>query len=194
MFYNYFSIAYNRLIYRPLIKLKLAKCGTDFKLGFSSNILNPQFFSIGDHFYCGPYAYFGTNRQNPVQIGDYVMFGPNCTIQGGNHDISFKGFMYLNRDIDHMKSSIIIENGAWIGSNSVIISGAKIGEGSVIGALSLVNHAIPPFVVAAGIPVKVIKPRFSTLNELEETLQVTQSKYSLEEIIKIHEKYGFEYI
>ena len=184
---------FNKLFYRPILKRKLGQVGTNFKLGYYSEVLNPEYFSFGDNFYCGPFAYFGTNKNNPVKIGDYVMFGPRCIIQGGNHRIDFEGFMYLNKNIDHMSDTIIIENGVWIGSNTTIISGAKIGEGSIIGAMSLVNKSIPPYVIAGGVPVKVIKPRFKTKEQIEATLLETKSAYTIEKILQIHSNIGITY-
>jgi maltose O-acetyltransferase len=183
----------NRFIYRPFLKIKLKKVGANFRIGYCSEIKNPSYFSFGDNFYSGPFSYFGTNKNNPVFIGDYVMFGPRCIIQGGNHDIEYEGFMYNNKNIDHMSSELVIENGVWIGSNTTLINGTDIGEGSIIGAMSLVNKKIPPYVVAGGIPIRVIKPRFKSLEQLQSTLTKTNSKYNLDSIIKMHKELGFHY-
>ena len=107
--------------------------------------------------------------------------------------MSFEGFMYNDKNIDHMQSVIKIESGVWVGSSTTIVSGAEIGEGSVIGAMSLVNKKIPPFVVAAGVPARVIKPRFSCVTKLSATLKETNSSYSLDEVVEAHAKYGFKY-
>jgi len=64
-------------------------------------ILNPGCFLFGDHFLSTPFSSFGTNTNNSVEIGDFVMFGSGSTIQGGNHDREFQGFAYLNKGIDH---------------------------------------------------------------------------------------------
>lgn len=184
---------FNRLIYRPWLRWKLAKVGDNFRLGHSSVLLNPGRFSIGDHFFSGPFSYFGTNNNNPVYIGDYVMFGPGCTIQGGNHDVQYPGFMRLNQRIDDSNGIVKIGHGVWIGAQSTIVSGADIGEGSVVGAMSLVNKPIPPYVVAGGVPVRIIKPRFSSLIQLNSTLQATNSKLNLEDIVRAHSALGIRY-
>ena len=183
----------NKFVYRPFLKIKLKKVGNDFRLGYLSEILNPQYFEFGDNFYCGPFAFFGTNKNYPVIIGNYVMFGPRCIIQGGNHDTAYEGFMYNNQSIDHIKGEIKIEDGVWVGCDTTILSGTDIGEGSIIGAKSLVNKKIPPYVVAAGVPMRVIKPRFETLEQLQNTLTNTNSKYSLDTIIKMHKELGLQY-
>lgn len=101
--------------------------------------------------------------------------------------------MYDNKNIEHMTGVIKIENGVWIGADTTIISGAFVGEGSIIGAKSLVNKKIPPFVVAAGVPIKVIKPRFKSKQQLLNTLQNTNSKYTLDEILNSYQEFGFYY-
>jgi|SRR5690554_1644785 len=76
-----FEKLFNRYIYRKIVSKKLKQVGCNFKLGYFSELLNPQYFTIGNHFYSGPFSFFGTNKNNPVEIGDYVMFGPRCIIQ-----------------------------------------------------------------------------------------------------------------
>ena len=183
----------NKFIYRPLLKMQLKKVGNNFRLGYLSEILNPQYFEFGKNFYCGPFAFFGTNKNYPVIIGNYVMFGPRCIIQGGNHDTAYEGFMYNNQSIDHFKGEIKIEDGVWVGCDTTILSGTKIGEGSIIGAKSLVNKKIPPYVVAGGVPVKILKQRFKTELQLQNTLKITNSKYTLDYILKLHSGLGYTY-
>lgn len=185
------SVLYNKFIYRPLIKINLKSCGKNFKLGYSSELINPQYFSIGNDFYAGPRSYFVTNANNPVEIGNAVMFGPDCKIIGGNHDVKFKlNHMFYATGIDHMHSYIKIEDGVWIGANSIILSKADIGEGSIIGAMSLVNKKIPPYCIAAGIPAKIIKPRFNKISDLKEVLNNVKSKYTIDKILQIYKEYN----
>lgn len=188
---NIIAVLYNKYIYRPLLVLKLKACGKNFKLGYSSEVINPQYFSFGDNFFAGPRSYFVTNANNLVAIGNAVMFGPDCKVVGGNHDVNYKDdHMYFATGINHMHSKINIEDGVWIGANSIVLSNANIGEGTVIGAMSLVNKEIPPYCIAAGIPAKIIKPRFQKKTDLEMVLKNVSSKYSLNEIIEIYHKHN----
>lgn len=137
---------------------------------------------------------FGINKNNPVTIGNNVMFGPRCMIIGRNHDYTFKeNHMIFNKQIDHMVSKIIIEDGVWVGANSVIVSSAYISEGAVIGAISLVNSYIPSYCVAVGIPAKKFKRRFANPDDLKELLANVNSKYSLQSLNDIYCKYKFNY-
>ena len=52
----------------------------------------------------------------------------------------------------------------YIGAKTTVLPGVVIGEGSIIGANSLVNRDIPPFTVAAGNPIRII----STVQEYKE--------------------------
>lgn len=189
-----FQILYNKFFYRPNIKGKLAKVGANFRISYSSELFNPQYFSIGDNFFAGPYGYFGTNRNNFVTIGNHVMLGPFCKIIGGNHDYRYtENHMYFNQNIDHMKSEIIIEDGVWIGANSIILSNSKISEGAVIGAMSLVVNYIPPYCIALGIPAKKFIKRFDKKEDLIKLLKNTNSKYSIEEVDEIYNIYNLSY-
>lgn len=52
----------------------------------------------------------------------------------------------------------MLENDVWLGANAIISRGGiVIGEGAVIAAGSVVTHSIPPYVVAAGNPAKVVR-------------------------------------
>ena len=53
---------------------------------------------------------------------------------------------------------ITLGDDVWLGGNVVILPGVTIGSGSVIGAGSVVTHDIPPGVVAAGNPCRVLRP------------------------------------
>ena len=92
------------------------------------------------------------------EIGSNVAIAPNCTIIGLNH-----GFSDLSIPIKKQKCTskggCIIENDVWIGANCVILDGVRIGEGSVIGAGSVVTKSIPPYSIAVGNPCRVISSR-----------------------------------
>jgi sugar O-acyltransferase (sialic acid O-acetyltransferase NeuD family) len=88
-----------------------------------------------------------------VKLGNFVFV--NCSTRIG-HDVSIGDYSTIFSDID-------ISGGAQIGSDCVIGSGVtinpdvKIGNGAIIGAGSVVAKDIPPYVIAAGVPAKIIK-------------------------------------
>jgi len=64
-------------------------------------------------------------------------------------------------------SEIVIEDDVWIGANSVITKGIKIGRHSVVAACSLVNRDVPPYSVVAGNPARVIRSYDKTTKSWE---------------------------
>lgn len=88
-----------------------------------------------------------------ITIGSGVLIGPNVMISSTGHPVHYK----LRTHGEMYSFEVIIENNAWIGGNVSILPGVRIGANSVIGAGSVVTKDIPPNVVAAGNPCKVIR-------------------------------------
>lgn len=124
------------------------------KIKFAGGIANIE---IGSACYInsGCVLYSG----NGIQIGNNVLIAANCTLAPTNHayhDVSKKicdqGFM-------PSKGGIIIEDDVWIGANSVILDGAYIPIGCIIGAGSLVKSRLEAYTVYAGNPLRRIRER-----------------------------------
>jgi acetyltransferase-like isoleucine patch superfamily enzyme len=92
-----------------------------------------------------------------VEIGSNCLIAANCQIFDGNgHDLSFAD--PSNRINTAGKSRpVIIEDNVWIGANSIILPGVRIGTGAVISANSVVTENIPAMVVARGNPAVVVR-------------------------------------
>lgn len=90
----------------------------------------------------------------PVTIGDMVLFGPRVTLATASHPIDF---VQRTGDMYEYAEPITIEDGAWLGAHVVVGPGVTIGARSVIGAGSVVTRDIPPDVVAAGVPCRVVR-------------------------------------
>lgn len=87
----------------------------------------------------------------PVTIGDEVFIGPKVNLITINHDPDPE-----NRSATYGRP-IVIEDKAWIGINSTILPGVRIGYGAIVGAGSVVTKDVPPMTVVAGNPAKFIK-------------------------------------
>jgi len=90
----------------------------------------------------GAFTYI--NAKNGVVIEDFVQIGSHCSL-------------YSESTIDNKVGQIILKKNCKIGSHSVIMPGVTIGENAVIGAFSFVNKDVQENVVAAGVPIKIIK-------------------------------------
>jgi len=79
--------------------------------------------------------------------------------------------------------TIIIGNDVWIGAHVTLLSGAKIGDGAVIGAYSVVAGKIDPYGIAVGNPARIVKKRFSD-DEISQLLEIRWWDWPREKIIK----------
>ncbi|MGN1261552.1 MAG: sugar O-acetyltransferase [Candidatus Enteromonas sp.] len=98
----------------------------------------------------------------PVHIGDHLMAGPGTQIVTPVHPLladerRIQDYEDGHYDLEYAKP-IEIGNDVWLATRVIVCGGAKIGDGAVIGAGSVVLGEIPPRTFAAGIPAKVIRP------------------------------------
>lgn len=91
-----------------------------------------------------------------ITIGSRVQIGANTTVVDTDfHPLTAEERL---RDLQAGSTSpVIIEADAFIGMSVLILKGSHIGAGSLIGAGSVVTGKIPPNVIAAGNPARVIK-------------------------------------
>jgi len=92
----------------------------------------------------GAFTYI--NAKNGVVIEDFVQIGSHCSL-------------YSVSTIDNKEGQINLKKNCKIGSHSVVMPGVTIGENTIIGAFSFVNKDLPDNVVAAGVPIKIIKKK-----------------------------------
>ena len=86
-----------------------------------------------------------------ITIGDEVFIGPKCPLITINHDPDPE-----NRSATYGRP-IVIEDKVWLGINSTILTGVRIGYGSIVGANSVVTKDVPAMTVVAGNPARIIK-------------------------------------
>jgi acetyltransferase-like isoleucine patch superfamily enzyme len=91
-----------------------------------------------------------------IEIGDRVLIGANATVV--DTDFHPLGWQERRRDVNGGEHrAVIIEDDVFIGMNSLILKGVRIGRGSVVGAGSVVTKDVPSDVVAAGNPAQVVR-------------------------------------
>ena len=101
-------------------------------------------------------CFFNTNSGD-ITIGDYTFAGSNVSILAGSHDKNLKGL--ARRNADEVEGfDITIGNGVWLGSNSVILGPATIGDNAVIaaGAVVVPGTVVPANAIYGGVPAKQI--------------------------------------
>jgi acetyltransferase-like isoleucine patch superfamily enzyme len=97
----------------------------------------------------------GSIVMGPVLIGEGSVCSQNCFISGQSHHYEDVSKNFLRQGVQ--TSQVVIGKNVWIGANSVILPGVKIGDNSVIGAGSTIIEDVPAYSVVAGNPAKIIK-------------------------------------
>lgn len=123
----------------------------------------------------GDYTYIASNAKiSSTSIGKFCSIGPNLVCGWGIHPtngistspmfystLKQNGFTLSKSNKVTERKPIKIGNDVFIGANVTILDGITIGDGAVIGAGAVVSKNIPPYGVAVGIPIKIIRYRFS---------------------------------
>lgn len=125
--------------------------------------------TIGKYSYVGP----GSKLINS-DIGNFCSISWNCCIGLSSHPLytvstspiffekhNGTGTRWIAKDVQHMPiRRTSIGSDVWIGANSIILEGLRIGHGAVIGAGAVVTTDVPPYTVVGGVPSRFIKKRF----------------------------------
>ena len=104
-------------------------------------------------------------------VGNFCSIGYYCQIGMHEHPIDYLStspYLYGKESLfqrqplwDDRAAPPTIGHDVWVGSHAVIMQGITIGHGSVIGAGSIVTKDVAPYMVVAGVPARVIRPRFA---------------------------------
>lgn len=92
-----------------------------------------------------------------VEIEDNVFIGHNVTFINDKYPraTNTDGIMQTDKDWEVVKT--LVKKGVTVGSSATILCGVTIGENAVIGAGSVVTKDVPPNVITAGVPAKIIR-------------------------------------
>ncbi|ORU00550.1 maltose O-acetyltransferase [Anaerovibrio sp. JC8] len=129
------------------------KLGTKIRLQYNGRIAaDGGMISIGDGTTMNSNFQIGCERSK-IEIGEDNMFSFYIKMDAGSHEIID---VNTNSIIDN-SMPIVTGNHVWLGLGSTLLPGCSIGEGTIIGALSLVNKSVPSNSICAGIPSRVIR-------------------------------------
>ncbi len=128
---------------------------------------------VGPSSVVGPYAHLrpGTVVGRDVEIGNYVeMKQVRVGDRTKVHHKSYLGDAWIGADVnigagtitcnyglDRRKHRTTIGDGAYIGSDSMLVAPVRIGRGAITGAGAVVTKDLPPRSVAVGVPARVIR-------------------------------------
>lgn len=164
------------------------------KIGYLSNAQNCTFGhynTLYDHVSLNnvaldDFTYIASNTaiMNTV-IGKYCSIGPDCKIGLGKHPskdfvsthpiffsvLKQTQITFADKNYFEEFAEIEIENDVWVGANTIILDGVKIGNGAIIAAGSVVTKDVPPYAIVGGVPAKIIRYRFDQ-RQIEKLLEI----------------------
>lgn len=112
---------------------------------------------IGDNSFINPYCVLYSG--NGIRIGRDVLVAPGVALVPANHASARRDVPIRLQGFAPSKGGIVIDDDVWIGANSVILDGARIGRGAIIAAGSVVFGEVPAYELWGGNPARRIKER-----------------------------------
>ena len=136
-----------------------AKIGEDVFIGARVNARAFKNLTVGD----------GTRLEGsvwvdswePVRFGRGVIVGDDCVFLTSDHEIDSPNFPPYGTGLEWETrvSALTIGDYAWLPRHAIVLRGAHIGEGAVVGVGSVVTRPVEPWTVVAGNPARKIRDR-----------------------------------
>lgn len=166
---------------KQLKAMKFATVGTNVLLSEKASIYNPQNIHLGSNVRIDDFCIISAGDKG-IEIGSHVHIACYVSLIGSEL-IKIKDFVGISSKTAVYSSSddysgdfltgptipsafknlnnrpVIFESHSLIGAGCIILPGVTIGEGTAIGALSMVTKNLAPWGTYVGSPIKFIKPR-----------------------------------
>ena len=123
--------------------------------------------TIGSHIHIAPYCVF--YGEYGIRMEDYSGLSAGVKIYSAIDDFSGEYAVGSMQPLDKRKlinGQVVLEKYVQVGAGSCVFPDVTIGEGTAVGAMSLVKTSLPEWGIYAGIPVRLIKERKRNLLEL----------------------------
>jgi dTDP-4-amino-4,6-dideoxy-D-glucose acyltransferase len=155
------------------------KIGKDVRISELAVLSRPELIEMGDHIAIDQWTYISTQ----LKLGSYIHIAPSVSIIGGASALLIMGdftnigsgsrVVCASDDFTQglispvvpieyrtvINKPVIFERYATLGVNCTVLPGVTLGEGSIVGANSLVTKDTEPWTIYAGSPAKPIKKR-----------------------------------
>lgn len=102
--------------------------------------------------------------QTTIAVGTEVRLGDNVRIAGRaflagypGHPLDARARALGAPDLDSQCGPIILDDDVWLATGVTVSAGVRIGRGTIVAAGSVVTHDLPAFVLAGGVPARVIR-------------------------------------
>lgn len=93
---------------------------------------------------------------NGVRIGRHCAIAANCTFAATNHDFRDRDRPIVEQGFLPGKGGIVLEDDVWVGANVVLLDGAVLRQGCVVGAGAVVRSELPAYSINIGNPLRIV--------------------------------------
>ncbi len=159
------SLGLNAYGHNVLISRKVSIYGAD-KIIIGNNVRIDDFcilsgkITLGSNIHISAYvALYGSGG---IVMEDYTGISPRSSLYSAMDDFSgdyLIGPIHLNKCTNVKTGNVIVKKYSQIGTHCVIFPNVTIGEGCVVGAMSLVNRSLPEWCIYIGQPARFLKKR-----------------------------------
>jgi len=161
---------------------EIKKIGDDVRISPLADIVRPELVELGSHIAIDGWTYIATQ----LKCGDYIHIAPSVSIIGGAAgSLTMEDFTNIGSGsrvvcatddfkqglispvvpIEHrtvINKPVVFKRFSTLGVNCVVLPGVTLGEGSIVGANSMVSKDTEPWMVYGGSPAKPIMARDKT--------------------------------
>lgn len=116
----------------------------------------------------------GDNQIIYAEVGKFSNIASHVRINPGNHPMervtlhhmTYRRALYGFGEDDQAffdwrrSHKCVIGHDTWLGHGVIVMPGVSVGTGAVVGSGAVVTKDIPPYMIAVGVPAKVMRPRF----------------------------------
>ena len=113
--------------------------------------------------YCNISANCMLLSETDIRLGKYCFLAGQCyLVAGGNHTFDDTTVPIMFQP-SYSKGGIAVGEDVWLAAGVIVLDGANIGKGTVVGAGSVVTESLPEYCIAVGSPAQKIKDRKTTV-------------------------------
>lgn len=183
---------------KELEKIGVKSFGENVLISKKVSIYSPEFISIGNNVRIDDFVIMSGD----ITLENNIHIAPYCILVGGSEGagIVMKSYSGLSSRVtiysitddysgefmtnptipldytNVKKGRVVIKEYAIVGATSVILPGVEIGEGTAVGAMSMVTNNLPEWKICRGIPARALMERSKKLKELEKKFHELNSK------------------